>query len=106
MARADSAVTVSIEVSVLSPLMQLAASSEEALVRALRPGIDGLTLEYRGGRGTFLPQVWQQLPEPLEFLSQLKRKVGLEPGFWSADLRFSRYTVEKYADAPATQTLL
>ena len=64
----------------------------------MRPGIDGLILEHSGSRGTFLPQVWDSIPDPAEFLRQLKRKAGLEPDFWAADLRLLRYTVVKFGE--------
>ena len=56
-------------------------------------------LEWRGRRATFLPQVWEQLPQPREFLAALKRKAGLPADFWAADLRLSRYRVRKFAQA-------
>ncbi|MDZ7652956.1 MAG: AMMECR1 domain-containing protein [Burkholderiaceae bacterium] len=49
-------------------------------------------------RGTFLPQVWENLPTPREFVAHLKRKAGLPPDFWSSDLSISRYTVEKFTE--------
>ena len=64
----------------------------------LRPGIDGVVLAYGGHRGTFLPQVWEQLPEPAEFLAQLKRNAGLPVDFWAEDVRLSRYTVSKWQE--------
>ena len=85
-----------VEVSVLSPRAPICAASESALARALRPGIDGLVIEYEGLRATFLPQVWESLPDPFEFLAELKRKARLPARFWHPDLRVSRYTVEKY----------
>ena len=45
---------------------------------------------------TFLPQVWENLPDPVDFLAELRRKAGLPARFWHPDLRLSRYTVEKY----------
>lgn len=91
---------VSVEVSELGPLEPLAAMSEEEARAALRPRQDGVVLEHGGHRGTFLPQVWAQIPQPVEFLRQLKRKAGLAPDFWSADLRLSRYSVAEHAEAP------
>jgi AMMECR1 domain-containing protein len=60
----------------------------------LRPGVDGLILEEGGRRGTFLPAVWESLPEPRAFLRELKRKAGLPADHWSDTLRAHRYTVE------------
>ena len=85
-----------VEVSVLSPREPLAVESEAQAMDLLRPGIDGVYLEYRDQAATFLPQVWENLPQPLEFLAELRRKAGLPPRFWHPDVRLSRYTVEKF----------
>jgi AmmeMemoRadiSam system protein A len=85
-----------VEVSVLSERAPVAAASEEALARALRPGIDGVVLEYGELRATFLPQVWESLPDPVDFLAELRRKARLPERFWHPQLKVSRYTVEKY----------
>ena len=59
----------------------------------------GLILEAEGRRGTFLPQVWESLPSPTEFLSHLKQKAGLPAHYWSDRLSVARYTVEKWSEA-------
>jgi MEMO1 family protein len=86
-----------IEVSLLEPAQPVAARTEAEAHQALRPGIDGVLLEWRGRSATFLPQVWQQLPLPAEFLGALKRKAGLAADFWHHELRLSRYRVRKFA---------
>lgn len=86
-----------VEVSVLTPREPLPAATESEALAKLRPGVDGIALEYNGASATFLPQVWESLPEPEAFLDALRRKAGLPPRFWHPDLRLSRYTVEKYA---------
>src|SRR4029077_599703 len=86
-----------VEVSILTPRERLAVASEAEALAALRPGVDGVYLQYGALAATFLPQVWESLPDPLEFLSQLRRKAGLAPRFWHRDLQLSRYTVEKFA---------
>ena len=88
-----------VEVSLLSRLEPIEFESESHALGQLRPGVDGVLLEYGGRRGTFLPQVWEQLPEPDAFLAHLKHKAGLPPGFWVADLKLSRYTVSKWREA-------
>ncbi|MGZ5081704.1 MAG: AmmeMemoRadiSam system protein A, partial [Usitatibacter sp.] len=85
-----------IEVSVLSVREPIGVASEAEALAALRPGVDGIFLEYEDRRATFLPQVWEGLPDPLSFLGELRRKAGLPPRFWHPDVRLSRYTVEKY----------
>jgi len=91
-----------VEVSVLSAATPLVVASERELHAQLRPGIDGVTLQWRHRRGTFLPQVWESLPTPREFVAHLKRKAGLPIDFWAEDISISRYTVEKFGEgAPA-----
>lgn len=81
-----------IEISILSAPEPLHFNSEAELLRRLRPGVDGLILEEDGRRGTFLPSVWESLPQREEFLRQLKVKCGLPPNYWSPTLRAYRYT--------------
>jgi AMMECR1 domain-containing protein len=59
--------------------------------------MDGLLIDYGHHRSTFLPQVWEQLPEPRDFLMSLRRKAGLPPDFWEPEMRVSRYTVSAMA---------
>ncbi len=87
-----------IEVSLLSPLEDLPAADEAEALTRLRAGIDGVVLSWGACRGTFLPQVWEQLPEPAQFLAQLKRKAGLPADFWHPQLKLQRYTVVKYRE--------
>jgi AmmeMemoRadiSam system protein A len=82
---------VAIEVSVLSARTALAAAS-------LRPGVDGVYLEYAGHAATFLPQVWESLPDPVDFLAALRQKARLPARFWDPAIRLTRYTVEKFGD--------
>lgn len=87
-----------IEVSLLSRPEPMHFVNEASALAQLRPEIDGVILEYGRHRATFLPQVWEQLPLPRQFLAQLKLKAGLPPDFWSDELRLSRYTVEKFKE--------
>jgi AmmeMemoRadiSam system protein A len=86
---------VEISVSVLSPLEDLPARSRDELLAALRPGVDGLVLRDRAAASTFLPSVWESLPDPAAFLAALARKAGLAPDHWSPTLRFERYTADE-----------
>lgn len=88
-----------IEVSLLSRTEVIAFDSEQHALAQLRPGVDGLVLEYGHSRGTFLPQVWESLPSPADFLAQLKRKAGLPVNFWHGGIRLSRYAVTKWKEA-------
>jgi AmmeMemoRadiSam system protein A len=84
-----------IEVSLLSPLEQLDAADERSATALLRAGVDGVVLEAGVRRAVFLPQVWSDLPDPLDFLHQLRRKAGLEPAAWPREARLLRFSVVK-----------
>jgi len=86
--------TLEIHLSVLTPSEPLPVDDEADLLARLVPGEDGLILEDGPHRATFLPQVWESLPEPRDFVRQLKRKAGLAPDHWSRALAFRRYRVE------------
>jgi AmmeMemoRadiSam system protein A len=90
---------LSIEVSLLSPAEPLACCDEADAIRELVPGRDGVILELGARRATFLPQVWDSLPDPRRFLAELKLKAGLPADYWSADLRVSRYGVQKWSES-------
>lgn len=83
-----------IHISVLTAPEPLRFTSEEDLLRQIRPGIDGLILEDGRHRGTFLPSVWDSLPDSRLFLNHLKRKAGLPENYWSPTLAVQRYTAE------------
>lgn len=87
-----------IEVSLLSAIQPVAFASEREAREVLRPGIDGVVLEYRHYRSTFLPQVWEQLPTPELFLAHLKNKAGLPADFWAEEIRLSIYGVSKWKE--------
>ena len=86
------------EVSLLSPTEEMRFSNEQNALAQLRPGIDGVIFEYSRYRSIFLPQVWEQLPDPRQFMAHLKRKAGLPENFWDKDVRLSRYTVHKWRE--------
>ena len=83
-----------VSLSILNDPEPMAVRDETDLLTQLRPGVDGLTLHSLGRRATFLPAVWETVPDPRKFLAQLKRKAGLDPDTWPDDLRFERYTTE------------
>ncbi|WP_281985810.1 AmmeMemoRadiSam system protein A [Azonexus hydrophilus] len=89
-----------VEVSLLSPAEPLFVTDEADALARLRPQVDGLILAAGGRRATFLPQVWEQLPEPAVFLARLKQKAGLSGTYWSPELRLWRYTVQKWQENP------
>lgn len=86
--------SLSISVSILSPSEPIKFKSEADLLNQIRPGIDGLVLADGHHRGTFLPAVWESLPNPKDFLEHLKLKAGLSPDHWSKTLTVKRYTTE------------
>lgn len=98
--RRDEFADVHLEVSVLSPMEPLEVSDEHDLFRQLEPGVDGLVLVEGARRATFLPKVWESLPDPQQFLAQLKLKCGLPPDYWSASLEFRRYSTTTFSEDP------
>ena len=83
-----------IHISVLSSPETIECASEDELVRQLRPRIDGVILEDGASRATYLPSVWEVLPDPQKFLQQLKHKAGLSLDHWSETMKVQRYTTE------------
>ena len=84
---------ICIEISVLSPMESIEVVDEEDLLQKLQPGIDGLWMENGARRATFLPQVWDKIPEPRKFVEQLKLKAGLTKDYWSDQIQWHRYSV-------------
>jgi len=89
---------IHIEVSVLSAPEPMSFSTREEALAMLRPGVDGVILSAARRRATFLPQVWDELPDPEEFISHLLRKAGLSPTFWDDSVRIERYTVTAFEE--------
>ena len=91
-----------IEVSLLSAPKRLLFEDHRDLIAQLRPGIDGIILEYgsenAGKRATFLPQVWEGLPDPEQFIAHLKQKAGLAMDTRTERCRVMRYTVLKWSE--------
>jgi AmmeMemoRadiSam system protein A len=87
-----------VEVSILSPLEPMCFDDEAHALGLLQPGVDGVVLRMGGYASTFLPQVWDSLPEAREFMAHLKRKAGLPADFWSDEVQLMRYTVEKFGE--------
>ena len=78
----DELSSIHIEISVLSEPKPLEFSSPEDLLARLVPGRDGVVLKMGWRRSTFLPQVWEQLPDKEMFLNHLAQKAGAYPGAW------------------------
>ncbi len=84
-----------ISLSVLGKPEAINCHDEAELIDQLVVGHDGLILELGAQRATFLPSVWEQLPDPQEFLFHLKQKAGLSGNHWSDELRFFRYGTQR-----------
>ena len=97
--REDEVDVVRLEVSVLSAPEPLPVTGEADLLGKLVPGIDGLVIDDGGQRATFLPKVWESLPEPRMFLAALKTKCGLPADYWSDRFRFERYRATTCSEA-------
>ena len=89
----------SVEVSLLTPAESMQFSSEADALAQLRPNIDGIIFSAGNRRSTFLPQVWEQLPDPADFMAHLKQKAGLPSNYWGSDVKLERYTVKKWKEA-------
>lgn len=87
-----------IEVSLLEPSEPMDFADETDAISRLCPGVDGLILTHGIRRATFLPQVWESLPDPKRFLAQLKLKAGLPADFWDEKITLARYGVQKWKE--------
>jgi AmmeMemoRadiSam system protein A len=85
-----------VEVSVLSPAKPLRFADEAEVLAQIRAGEDGVILEHEGRRATFLPQVWESLPEKPKFLGELMRKAGIPADTRLARCKLWRYRVIKW----------
>lgn len=92
-----------IEISRLTPPVPVSYDCPEDLLTSLRPGKDGVVLRRGVQRATFLPQVWEQLPDPIDFLNALCQKMGVRADAWMRE-RFEllTYRVESFEEAPKT----
>ena len=88
-----------IEVSLLGAAQAIDFACEDDAIARLRPGIDGVILSHGSRRATFLPQVWESLPDPHHFIAELKLKAGLPADFWDSAISLARYQVKKWKDA-------
>lgn len=90
---------IEVEVSILTEPTPLAYASAEELLRTLQVGIDGVIIRKGVQGATFLPQVWEQLPEPKDFLGHLCRKAGLSADAWqTGSLEVLTYRVQYFEE--------
>jgi uncharacterized protein len=92
--RPDELADLEVSVSVLTPPKVLDVADEDALLAAIRPGVDGLVVRTGSRGATLLPSVWEQIPEPNDFVRALWHKAGLRPGEWPHDLRIEVYSAQ------------
>jgi AmmeMemoRadiSam system protein A len=93
---ADELESLQVHISVLSIPSALSFDSEADLLDVIQPGRDGLILREGTQQATFLPAVWESLPEPVQFLAHLKLKAGLDRNYWSDNISIERYTTESW----------
>jgi AmmeMemoRadiSam system protein A len=88
---------INLEVSRLTAPKELEYTDSEDLLQKLRPNVDGVILKYSFHRATFLPQVWEKIPNPAEFLDNLCYKMGARPGLWrDTKMQVFIYQVEEF----------
>ena len=91
---------IKIEISVLTEPQPLPFTSPENLLGRLKPGEDGVVLQIGPCRATFLPRVWEQIPDKVEFLNHLSQKAGCAPAAWRGKgTSVSIYHVECFEEA-------
>ncbi len=88
-----------IEISILTPMQPLSYTDQDDLIRQIRPGEDGVLVERGWQRGLLLPQVWEHIPNPREFLAHVALKAYADASIY-AD---TRTTVYKFQIVSFTQ---
>jgi AmmeMemoRadiSam system protein A len=90
---------IAIEISRLTKPVPLNYNNPQNLVLKLRPGLDGVVIKHGTQRATFLPQVWEKLPDPVIFMNHLCQKMGATPDLWCKEmLEVLVYTVEEFRE--------
>jgi uncharacterized protein len=89
---------IDVEVSLLGPIHEETCPSRAECLARIGPD-NGVILSSGARRATFLPQVWEQLPDPGNFIDQLLAKAGLSTDRWPADMRLGLFRVEKFKEA-------
>jgi uncharacterized protein len=89
---------VHLHIAVLSPLEFLEVESEADLIAKLRPNVDGIVVSRDDAHATFLPEVWEQIPDPTDFIRHLKQKAGWPATSWSPHISVQRFTVESFGE--------
>lgn len=88
---------INIEISVLSVPKIINYTDTDSLLSQINPFVDGLVIESNNGRATFLPQVWEKIPEKDLFLNELCKKLGQERDYWrNYNPKIYSYQVEEF----------
>jgi hypothetical protein len=97
--RPDEVNKIKIEISVLTKPQPLSFKSPEDLLKQLEPGEDGVVLRIGPREATYLPQVWEQVPDKTQFLNSLAQKAGRAPGDWrGTNVSVSIYHAEAFGE--------
>lgn len=100
--REDELGRIQLEVSRLTRPLPLEYRDAEDLLSKLKPHVDGVILRDGFRRATFLPQVWEKIPDPAEFLDNLCYKMGADHGYWRRKrLEVLVYQVEEFHEQPS-----
>jgi AmmeMemoRadiSam system protein A len=90
---------ISIEISRLTAPQRINYRDVDELVKQINPGVDGVVIKKGIRRATFLPQVWEKVPDIEIFMGMLCRKMGAESGYWqSGGVEIFTYQVEKFCE--------
>ncbi len=90
---------IEVEISLLSMVNTLSFSDETAAMAQITPQVHGVIFEYGHHRSTYLPQVWDSIPDPQMFMATLRQKAGLPPNFWQPGVKIHTYTVAKFSES-------
>lgn len=93
--KAEEVSDLQLSISVLSPQAPMAFDGEEDFLAKLRPRVDGLVIADGGRRALFLPSVWEQIPDPQQFVGHLKVKAGMPADHWSENFQAWRFVAEE-----------
>ena len=104
--RSEELSEIQIEISRLTTPQLVQFETPEQLISKLRPNIDGVILKDGYRRSTFLPQVWESLPQPEDFLAHLCRKMDASSDCWKQKgIQVFIYQVEKFTELDYPQDL-
>lgn len=91
---------IRVEISRLTAPVALEYTTPEDLMEKLRPGRDGVVLKSGFRRATFLPQVWEKIPKPADFLNHLCVKMGASADLWRrSKMQVQIYQVEEFEES-------